>query len=46
MSWIAALPEAERADVLTQIRALIDSGHTPAEMPTHIVIGLTTPDDA
>jgi SAM-dependent methyltransferase len=46
MSWIAALPEAERADVLTQIRALIDSGHTPAEMPTHIVIGLTTLDGA
>jgi SAM-dependent methyltransferase len=44
MSWIAALPEAERAGVLTRIRALIEAGQTPAEMPTHVVIGLTALD--
>jgi SAM-dependent methyltransferase len=44
MSWIAALPEAERADVLARIRALIEAGQTPAEMPTHVVIGLTALD--
>jgi len=42
MSWIAAMPEGERIQVLDRIRALIEAGDTPTEMPIHVVIGLTT----
>ncbi len=42
MSWVAAMPEPERAERLDQIRALIDAGETPAEMPIHFVLGLTS----
>jgi SAM-dependent methyltransferase len=42
MSWIAAMPEGERVETLERMRALISAGQTPAEMPTHVVIGLTT----
>lgn len=42
MSWVAALPEDERAEVLEQIGALVAAGETPAELPVHVVIGLTT----
>ena len=40
MSWIAAMPESQRAATLEQVRACIDAGQTPAEMPTHVVLGL------
>jgi SAM-dependent methyltransferase len=42
MSWIAAMPEPERAERLAQMRALIDAGETPAELPIHFVLGLTS----
>ena len=41
MSWLAALPEDERADLLERFRAVIQAGDTPAEMPVHVAIGLT-----
>ncbi|HEY2161485.1 MAG TPA: methyltransferase domain-containing protein [Solirubrobacteraceae bacterium] len=41
MSWIAGMPEDERASTIERMRALIGSGETPDEMPIHFVIGLT-----
>lgn len=42
VSWIAALSEDDRADMLAQIGAIIDAGETPAELPIHVRIGLTS----
>jgi hypothetical protein len=42
MSFVAALPEAERVAWLEEVAALIESGQTPEELPVHFVIGLTT----
>jgi SAM-dependent methyltransferase len=41
ISWVAALPEDERAETLAQIGAIVDAGETPAELPLQVVIGLT-----
>jgi SAM-dependent methyltransferase len=41
MSWIAALPVDQRADMLARIGAIISAGSTPAELPVHVQIGLT-----
>jgi SAM-dependent methyltransferase len=41
ISWMAALPEERSESVMAQIRALIEAGETPAEMPVHFVLGLT-----
>jgi SAM-dependent methyltransferase len=43
MSWVAALPEQRRQEMLAEIGALISAGETPAEVPVHAVIGLTAP---
>ncbi len=42
MSFVAALPEEERAAWLAQVSALVDAGETPAELPVQVVVGLTT----
>jgi SAM-dependent methyltransferase len=42
ISWIAAMPEDERADTVAQIRQLVQSGQTPAVMPVQAVVGLAT----
>ncbi|HEV2997509.1 MAG TPA: class I SAM-dependent methyltransferase [Solirubrobacteraceae bacterium] len=42
MSWVAAMSEEERAEMLGKIRALIEAGETPAEMPVHVLIGLSS----
>jgi hypothetical protein len=42
MSWVAALPTAQRAETLVQITAIVKAGETPAEMPVHVHIGLTS----
>jgi SAM-dependent methyltransferase len=42
MSFVAALPENERAACLAQVTELVDAGETPAELPVHVAIGLTT----
>ncbi len=39
-SWVAGMPEAERAEALEQFRSLLSSGQTPAELPLHVMIGL------
>jgi SAM-dependent methyltransferase len=41
VSWVAALSEDQRTETLAQIGAIVSAGETPAELPVHIVIGLT-----
>jgi len=41
MSWVAALEDRERAAMLAQVRAIVEAGETPAEMPVEVVIGLS-----
>jgi hypothetical protein len=36
MSWIAAMPDVERVQALSRMRAIIDAGDTPAELPIHV----------
>jgi hypothetical protein len=42
ISWVAALPEDRRAETLAKIGAIIRAGETPAELPVHVVVGLTS----
>lgn len=42
MSFVAALPDDERAQLLTQVAALVEEGEMPAELPVQVVVGLTT----
>lgn len=42
VSWVAALSENQRAETLARGAAIVGSGETPAEMPVHVVIGLTS----
>jgi ubiquinone/menaquinone biosynthesis C-methylase UbiE len=41
VSWVAALPEDQRAETLGQIQALVAAGETPSEMPVQTTIALT-----
>jgi SAM-dependent methyltransferase len=41
MSWIAAMPEAQRAEKLGVMRELLQSGTAPDRMPLHVEVGLT-----
>ncbi|HTW43363.1 MAG TPA: methyltransferase domain-containing protein [Solirubrobacteraceae bacterium] len=41
ISWMAALPEDERADAIAQVRVLVEEGQTPSELSVHFVLGLT-----
>jgi SAM-dependent methyltransferase len=45
MSFVAALPEDERAAWLAQVTELVEGGETPGELPVHVVIGVTTCSD-
>jgi SAM-dependent methyltransferase len=42
MSFVAALPEDERAKWMAQVAALVEDGEMPAELPVQVVLGLTT----
>lgn len=42
MSWIAAMPEAERAGIMRRARGLLEAGHTPERLPLHVEIGLAS----
>jgi SAM-dependent methyltransferase len=42
VSWMAALPEPQRTETLAQIGTIISAGETPAELPIHVLIGLTS----
>jgi SAM-dependent methyltransferase len=41
MSFVAALPDDERVEWLERVATLVAEGETPAELPVHVVIGLT-----
>lgn len=41
MSWVAAMPDDQREETLKRIAALVTAGETPAELPVHVIIGLT-----
>lgn len=41
ISWMAALPEDERSEMLARIAAIVAAGETPAELPVRVVVGLT-----
>jgi hypothetical protein len=40
ISWIAGLPDEERAAFLAKVRELVQEGASPAELPIHFEIGL------
>jgi SAM-dependent methyltransferase len=40
MSWVAAMPEAERAETRERARQIVLAGTTPASMPLHVIIGI------
>jgi ubiquinone/menaquinone biosynthesis C-methylase UbiE len=42
MSWVAGLPEDRREAWLARVAELVAAGEMPAELPVHVVIGLTT----
>ncbi|MFI4991723.1 MAG: class I SAM-dependent methyltransferase [Solirubrobacterales bacterium] len=42
-SWVAAMPDGERAELLARVEATIRAGQTPSELPFHVAIGLTSP---
>jgi hypothetical protein len=42
MSWVAAMPDGERAAMLAEAAELIEAGETPAELGVHVVIGLAS----
>ena len=42
MSFVAALPENQRAEWLAQVAALVGAGETPDELPVQVVVGLTS----
>ncbi|MFZ1155892.1 MAG: class I SAM-dependent methyltransferase [Solirubrobacteraceae bacterium] len=41
MSWMAALPDEQRAETLARVRDLIAAGETPDELPVHVIGGVT-----
>ena len=41
ISWVAAMAEGQRAEMLTQVGEILEAGHSPAELPVHVVVGLT-----
>ena len=41
LSWIAALSDEQREATIARMRPLIYDGHTPEQLPVHIVLGLT-----
>jgi hypothetical protein len=41
MSWIAALTESKRVDVMARMRAIVSSGETPQQFPLHVELGLS-----
>jgi len=40
MSWIAALDEPRRSEMLGRVATLVEQGQTPAQLPFHVRVGL------
>ena len=43
ISWMASLPDGERAATVARVDALVTAGETPPELPVHVTVGLATP---
>lgn len=43
MSWVAAMTDEERRQMLAEITTLVEAGETPAEMDIHVSVGITSP---
>lgn len=43
ISWMASLPDDERAATIARIDALVTTRETPLELPVHVTIGLAAP---
>jgi SAM-dependent methyltransferase len=41
MSWVAALPEQQRAELTTRVQEIVSAGETPPELSVHVVVCLT-----
>ena len=41
ISWIAGLPEPQRADVLARMHAIVQGGETPEHFALHVDVGLS-----
>jgi SAM-dependent methyltransferase len=41
VSWVAALPDDQRAELAARVDAIVSAGETPAELPVRVTIGLT-----
>jgi SAM-dependent methyltransferase len=41
MSWIAAMPEEQRAQALNRFRSIMHEGTMPPALPQHVLLGLT-----
>lgn len=41
-SWVAAMEDDRRTEVLTKVEAIVRAGGMPPELPVHVAIGLTT----
>jgi SAM-dependent methyltransferase len=46
ISWVAAMDAERRRETLKRIDALVSDGETPAEIPVHVIIGLTSLSEA
>jgi SAM-dependent methyltransferase len=42
ISWMAALPDDQRAETISRMGELIVAGETPDELPVHVIVGLTS----
>lgn len=42
MSWIAAMSENQRDEIVARIGEIMSAGETPDELPVHVIVGLTS----
>jgi SAM-dependent methyltransferase len=42
MSWVAAMPDAQRTQMLARVRTLLDTAEMPAQLAVHFVISSST----
>lgn len=42
MSFVAGMPDAQRAELLAGVKTLVEAGETPPELPARVSLGLTS----
>jgi SAM-dependent methyltransferase len=42
-SWVAAMPEQERGELLAKVRSIVPEDEVPSELPIQVLIGMTVP---